>query len=107
MTHDWSFWEGGNAIEIRLDGGPWEDAGAHLTSGSSHYIGTSNGWRTHVLEFNRNLAGRNAQLRWRAVAGRRYDPLPIHWALSSIRVTGAKKPVFSSVQADIDQSGSQ
>jgi hypothetical protein len=40
---------------------------------------TRSGWRTHVLEFNRNLAGRNARLRWRAAAGPRYEPLPIHW----------------------------
>jgi hypothetical protein len=102
MTHDWSFWEGSNAIEIRLDGGPWEDAGAYLTSGSSHYSGTSSGWRTHVLEFSRSLAGRDAQLRWRAAAGRRYEPLPIHWALSFIRITGSSKPIFSTVHADID-----
>nr|WP_306673614.1 M36 family metallopeptidase [Tahibacter caeni] len=105
LRHDYDFdrsptTPGYGRIEIRIDGGDWQDAAPLLTAGSAAFGGISGGWRDDSLRFDASLAGRQVQLRLRTRVISTFRANDAHWAIARAEIRGAAQPVFSSVVAD-------
>lgn len=105
LRHDFDFdrspvTPGYGRIEIRIDGGDWQDAAPLLSAGSASFSGISGGWRDDTLRFGAGLAGHQVQLRLRTRVISTFRANDAHWAVARVEIRGAAQPVFSSVVAD-------